>query len=155
MSDNDYNNLEKLILTVLAIVSIMVLALLMSGCKQTEYVYVPEHSTDTLYINKVQRDSIKVHDSIYVHEWTKGDTIFVESRKWLTKYVEKEVHDTIYEATHDTIAKPYPVEVKVEKELTWWQRTKMKAGVAFIALLGGAILLLLYKLARRLGLINF
>ena len=155
MSDNDYNNLEKLILTMLSIVSIMLLALLMSGCKQTEYVYVPTHSTDTLYINKVQRDSIKVHDSIYVHEWTKGDTIFVESSKWLTKYVEKEVHDTIYQAKHDSVPVPYPVPQYVEKELTWWQRTKMKAGIAFIVLLVASALFGIYKFLKRFGIIKF
>ena len=155
MTDNDYNNMEKLMLTMLTIVSIMVLALLMSGCKQTEYVYIPTHSTDTLYVNKVQRDSIKVHDSIYVHEWTKGDTIFMESRKWLTKYVEKEVHDTVYQSKVDSVPVPYPVPQYIEKELTWWQRTKMKAGVPFICILCGAAMFGLYKLLKRFGIINF
>lgn len=151
MSENDWNNLEKVVLVILSVITLMIAAMLMTSCRQVEYVTVPEVHSDTLYINKVQRDSINVHDSIFVN--VNGDTVRIE--KWHTKYIESIKHDTIYEATHDTIAKPYPVEVKVEKELTWWQRTKMKAGVAFIALLGGAILWLLYKLARRLGLINF
>ena len=153
MTADEQNNFEKILMLILAITIIMTVALMMSGCKQTEYVYIPTHSTDTLYINKVQRDSIKVHDSIYVHEWTKGDTIFVESRKWLTKYVEKEVHDTIYQSRVDSVPVPYQVTEYIEKELTWWQKTKMKAGVALLVILGGAAAFGIFKFLKKIGVI--
>ena len=103
---------------VMLIVGLLLCAML-SGCTTTKYVTVPEYHTDTLIQTKVQKDSIWLHDSIYVHEWTKGDTIFVESRKWLTKYVDHEVHDTTYVSKTDSI--PYPVEVtkEVPAQLTW------------------------------------
>ena len=103
------------------------------GCKTKEYFSVPEVRTDTVYINKMQRDSIWLHDSIYVTEKQKGDTIYVQLEKWHTKYVEKEMHDTTYIATHDTIPAPYPVPEYIEKQLSWWQKTKM--GVGIIAML--------------------
>lgn len=114
------------------IVALLICALF-GSCTTTKYVPVPEYHTDTTYITKQQRDSIWLHDSIYVHEWTKGDTIFVESRKWLTKYVEKQVHDTIYQSKRDSI--PYPVEVikEVERPLSKTQKGLM--GIGLLSLL--------------------
>jgi hypothetical protein len=60
-----------------------------------------------------------------VHEYQKGDTIFSTTIKWLTKYVEREVHDTLYQAVHDSIPQPYPVIKEVPAELTWWQHFRI------------------------------
>ena len=87
------------------IVIAFLLCLLFSSCTTTQYVPVIEHKTDTLIVTKHQHDSIHVHDSIMVSE--KGDTVRIE--KWHTKYVEKQVHDTVYQSKRDSI--PYPVEV--------------------------------------------
>ena len=119
-----------------------VLLLMLAGCKSVQYVPVVEHRTDTVQITKHQRDSIWLHDSIHVSESQRGDTIFVEVAKWRTKYIDRSTHDTIRVATHDTIPQPYPVEVEVERQLTWWQRTRMTAGTwALIA----ALLFIIYK----------
>ena len=117
-------------------VILFVLALLAS-CRQVEYVTVEKIRTDTTYITKWQRDSVWMHDSIMVTE--KGDTIRIE--RWHTKYVEKQVHDTTYVATHDTIPDPFPVETikEVPAELSWWQRLRMWLGnIVLLALLGVA-----------------
>ena len=42
-----------------------------------------------------------------------------------TKYVEKQVHDTLYQAVHDSIPQPYPVIKEVPAELTWWQHFRI------------------------------
>jgi hypothetical protein len=94
---------------------------LFSSCTTTKYVPVIEHRTDTLIQTNHQHDSIYVHDSIMVSQ--QGDTVRIE--KWHTKYVEREVHDTTYISKIDSIPKPYPVEVKVEKQLSWWQQTRL------------------------------
>lgn len=128
---------------------IIAMVLVLSGCKtRTVVVTVPEVRTDTLIITKSQRDSIWLHDSTHVSEKTKGDTVWLEVKKWHTKYIETRTRDTIYIATHDTIAQPYPVEVikEVEKELTWWQKTRMWVG-------GIAMLLLLAWLVWQAALI--
>ena len=106
----------------------VLLCALFGSCTTTEYVTVEKIKHDTTYISKLQRDSVWLHDSIYVHEWTNGDTIFVESRKWLTKYVEKQVHDTIYQHRVDSIPAPYPVIKEVEKPLTKTQTGLMIVG---------------------------
>jgi hypothetical protein len=118
---------------------IIAMVLVLSGCKtRTVVVTVPKVRTDTLIITKSQRDSIWLHDSIHVSEKTENDTVWLEIKKWHTKYIETRTRDTIYIATHDTIPHPYPVEVikEVEKELTWWQKTKMwVGGIAMLLLL--------------------
>lgn len=152
MITEDNNPWTRIILIAIATV-LLVILLMMSSCKSVEYVTVPSVSRDTIYINKVERDSIHVHDSIYLHEWKKGDTVLVEKVKWVTKYVESIKHDTLYQSRVDSVAVPYPVEVKVEKELTWWQNTKMKAGVVLIVLLLGAAVFGILKCLRKFGLV--
>lgn len=99
----------------------MIVCSFFTSCKSVEYVFVPQTHTDTLIQTKVQHDSIYINDSTVITE--KGDTVKIE--KWHTKYVEREVHDTTYVSKIDSIPKPYPVEVKVEKQLTWWQQTRL------------------------------
>lgn len=121
--------------------TIMVVAVL-TGCKTTQYVPVVEHRTDTMYQSIVQHDSIVQKDSIHIKE--QGDTVRIE--RWHTKYIERHMHDTIREVSHDTVPHPYPVEVikKEEKPLTLWQQTRMHIGgitlwAAVFALFGWAL----------------
>lgn len=115
---------------------LLLLTILVAGCKtKTVVVTVPEVRTDTTYITKQQRDSIWLHDSIYVSEKQKDDTIFLYQEKWHTKYIEKLRTDTIYEHKVDSVGVPYPVEVKVEKQLNWWQKTRMNVGTIALILL--------------------
>ena len=130
----------------------LLLCLLFGSCKSVKYVPVVEHHTDTTYVTKQARDSIWLHDSIYVSEKQKGDTILLTSIKWHTKYIEKLRTDTIYEHKVDSVGVPYPVEVKVEKPLNWWQKFRLTLGdTALIALLG-FVLFGLWKLYRKFSL---
>ena len=108
----------------LVVIIILLACLSFCGCTKTEYVTVEKTRTDTTYITKHQRDSIWLHDSVMVSE--KGDTIRIE--KWHTKYVSKDVHDTLYLATHDTIPQPYPVIKEVEKKLSTTERVLIIIG---------------------------
>ena len=117
-------------------VLMMMAAAMLSSCKVKERVVtVIEHRTDTLQITKQQRDSIWMHDSVYVTEKQRGDTVWIEVARWNTRYVTRETHDTLYQATHDSVPVPYTVPEYVEKQLTWWQRTKMAAGGVFMWLI--------------------
>jgi hypothetical protein len=121
---------------VLGLLMILIATVLMlTSCTATKVVEVEKVRIDTTYITKWQRDSVWLHDSIMVTD--KGDTIRIE--RWHTKYVEKQVHDTTYVATHDTIPQPYSVEVvkEVEKELSWWQRLRLWIGnIGLLGILG-------------------
>jgi hypothetical protein len=113
--------------------AVAVLALLMCSCKSIEYVPVIEHHTDSVYLTKVQRDSVYSHDSVYIKE--KGDTVLIE--RWNTRYVEKLRIDTTYVANIDSIPVPYPVTKYVEKKLSKAQTALMLIGL--IAILAAVV----------------
>ena len=120
------------------------------SCTKTEYITVEKVRTDTTYITKHQRDSVWLHDSISVKE--KGDTVRIE--KWHTKYKEKQVHDTTYMATHDTIQQPYPVINEVEKKMSL--RQQMVMGVGSVSIMAALIWFLWWavKILRRYGILK-
>lgn len=122
---------------------VILVAVLLVGCKTKERVVTVEKvRTDTTYITKHQRDSVWLHDSIHVTE--KGDTIRIE--KWHTKYIEKATHDTLYQHKTDSVPVPYPVEKLVERELSWWQQTRLHLANIMLWLLGiGGVLFILKK----------
>ena len=130
---------------IIFIVGFLLAVLLLGSCTTTKYVTVPEVHTDTLMVTQHSRDSIYVHDSIWVSEQQRGDTILLTTTKWLTKYVERLSHDTIYKSKTDSVPQPYPVEVKVPADLTWWQRFRLHTGDIALAVLG---ILTLLAIAR-------
>lgn len=99
----------------------------LTGCKTIEYVPVVEHEVhhDSIYFTKIERDSIYMHDSTYVHD--KGDTVLIE--KWHTRYVDKIRVDTVVRIKIDSIPKPYTVIKEVEKKLTNMQKGLMGLGL--------------------------
>ena len=80
---------------------------------------------DSVYIDRLKRDSIYQRDSIYII--VKGDTVFKYQYKY--SYRDKLVRDTVAVVKRDSI--PYPVEVPtyVERKLSWWQTTLLWSGV--------------------------
>ena len=122
--------------TVFSIIVVFILCLFLCGCTTTKYVEVEKVRTDTTYITKWQRDSVWLHDSIRVRE--KGDSVWVE--RWHTKFVEREVHDTLYQAKTDSIPVPYWKIKEVPAPLSWWQKLRLWLGnIVLLALLGVAI----------------
>lgn len=121
---------------VLALATFLIVSvILLTSCTTTKVVEVEKVRTDTTYITKWQKDSVWLHDSIHIKE--RGDTVMIE--RWHTQWRDRLRVDTIYQATHDTIPQPYPVETikVVEKELNWWQRLRLWIGnVGLMALLG-------------------
>lgn len=114
---------------------LMMIALWLTSCTTTRVVTVEKVKTDTTYITKQQRDSIWLHDSIHVTE--RGDTIRIE--RWHTKYIEREVHDTLYRAKTDSIPVPYEVIKEVPRQKSWFERTMFSVGI--IALMALALFL--------------
>ena len=131
------NETWKGIIIATAILELVVLSILLGGCQSVRYVEVEKVHTDTLYISKTQKDSIYLHDSIFVNQWQSGDTIFQVRDRWHTEWRDRLVTDTVLHFVTDTVPKPYPViqEKKVEKELNWWQRLRLTVGdIALFAL---------------------
>lgn len=115
--------------------------LFVCSCRTVKYVPVETVKVDTTYINKLQRDSIYILDSVYVKE--KGDTVLIEKYKYL--YRDKLVRDTMFISKVDSIQVPYPV----EKELTRWQQFRMDfGGLAVCIVVISILILIVYKIKK-------
>lgn len=96
----------------------------LTGCTSVRYVPVESVTHDSIYISRVERDSVHVHDSIYMEVVSKADTVYK------TKYVQKVVYrdalriDTMVVERVDTIRMPYPV----ERQLSKWEEIKLDLG---------------------------
>lgn len=127
------------------LLSILIIAF-MTACSTTKYVPIETVRTDTIMQKVYKTDSIVRFDSIYIKEYTKGDTIFVDKVKY--RYRDREVfkHDTTYIHKTDSISVPFPI----EKELSQWEKTKMDAGAVFLLLIIGVVVVAVIWLIRKL-----
>lgn len=116
--------------------------LMIVSCRSVKYVPVETVKTDSVYVNKVQRDSIRLQDSIFV--FVKGDTVRIEKYKYL--YRDRAVVDTVYKVQCDTIRVPYPV----EKPLTRWQQWKIELGGFAMAAIVITVLLMVGRAIHKL-----
>lgn len=121
---------------------IIVLILAICSCRSVKYVPVETVKHDSIYINKVQVDSVYHRDSIYVVD--KGDTVFLYKDRYIYKY--KDRTDTLYVTNTDSIHVPYPV----EKELTKWQQFRMDFGGRAIAAVIIIVLIFFGRLVYKL-----
>ena len=114
---------------------------LVSSCAVKERVVTVERvRTDTLREIRNIRDSIYLHDSVFIKQYERGETVFVEKERWHTRYQDRLLMDTMYVSRMDSVPVPHPVETLVERQLSWWQRTQMYAGDVFLlVLLGGVV----------------
>ena len=132
----------RLLISVLIGLGILWLMGFFSSCTRT--VYVPQTSIqrDSIYLTQYKRDSIYLHDSVFIR--MQSDTLYIE--KWHTKYIEKVNTDTLYIERTDTLKVPYPV----EKPLTYWQRNFMSIGKVSLGILSGILIaILVYIIIRK------
>lgn len=134
-----YNYIIKKVSWCITLAPFMCMLFIICSCRTVKYVPVETIKVDTTYINKLQRDSIYMLDSVYVKE--KGDTVLIEKYKYL--YRDKLLRDTMYISKVDSIQVPYPV----EKELTRWQQFRMNfGGLAVCIVVISILILIVYKI---------
>lgn len=79
---------------------------------------------DTTYLSSHVRDSIYLHDSVYVKEYIKGDTVFIVKYRDRWRDRTREVHDTLWRTKIDSVQVSVPVEVEkklpVGKKIRLW-----------------------------------
>ena len=102
--------------------------------------------TEVVYRDRMQKDSVFFHDSVFVSEKIKGDTVYIDRFKYRYIYKDKYQTDTLIREVHDTTS----VEVKVEKSLSWVQKTKINAFWWLITALVAALLWIFRKPILRL-----
>ena len=123
------NNFQKKL--VAAAAGLCLFALSSCSPKIMERVVV-QHDTTTVH----HRDTTYRRDSVYIREWAKGDTVYVDRYRdryvfrdrWRDSVTVREVHDTT------------AVQVEVEKPLSWAQKAKIGAFPwVLLALLGALV----------------
>ena len=136
--------------SLVGIILLLIAALFLSGCKTVKYVPVSEvhehwhHQTDTI----MRTDSIIDHHQTIIREVDSatmaqyGIELKQMQRAWLieSNRLQKQLSelmqshtDTIIE--RDTIPMPYPYEVEVPAQLSWWQQTRIHLGELLIAMI--------------------
>lgn len=100
---------------------IILVALIVLGCKTKQAIVPTYHfvdSTKMIY----QRDSIIQHDSVFVNQYIKGDTVYKAVYKVCTLYKDRLRRDTVAVATRDTIT----VTRLVEKPLSTSEKFRLR-----------------------------
>lgn len=96
----------------------------LAGCKSVQYVPMETVRTDSIYVDRYQRDSIYQRDSVFVNRWIAGDTIYQDKVVWKYVYRDKIKYDTVAILRSDTLRVPYPV----ESRLSTWEKIRLKVG---------------------------
>lgn len=121
---------------------------LLAGCKSVQYVPMETVRTDSIYVDRYQRDSIYQRDSVFVNRWTAGDTVYQDKVVWKYVYRDKVKYDTVAILRSDTINVPYPVECKLSK----WEQLKLNVGGWAISIIIIIVLIVMgcmvYKLKK-------
>lgn len=129
---------------------ILTAMLVLAGCGQVRYVATASQSTrieenvahDTVCFTKLVQERVveRVKDSTHVMVDEQGNEksrshvrdrlLFIENRDSINYY--RAVADSLRALRTDTVQVPVPV----ERELSWWEQTKMKAGRIAVEVLG-------------------
>lgn len=125
-----------------------ILISILTGCKSVQFVPVETVKTDSVYIDRFQRDSIYQRDSVFVNRWTAGDTVYQDKVVWKYVYRDKVKYDTVSVLRSDTVRVPYPV----ERRLTKWEQVRLNVGGWVVALVVITILVVvgwvIYKIRK-------
>ena len=130
------NKTAKGLLTRWAVLVLLLAACVSCSPKIVERIVV-QHDTTPVH----HRDTTYRRDSIYIREWMKGDTVYVD--RFRDRYVFRDRwRDSVsVREVHDTTA----VEVKVEKNLSWAQKAKIGAFPWLVLAVIGAALWIFRK----------
>ena len=115
---------------------------------------------DTVYRMRTSRDTIYRHDSVYVSQYQKGDTVYKYKIVYTDKIRYSFCTDTLWRMHTDTLwrfridsilrSDTIPITRPVERHLTTWQRASMGIGKFFLTgmlvLLVCAVIFGIYKL---------
>lgn len=139
--------MDSLKIFLLCIIACILISLL-AGCKSVQYVPVETVRTDSIYVDRYQRDSIYQRDSVFVNRWIAGDTVYQDKVVWKYVYRDMVKYDTVAILRSDTINVPYPVECKLSK----WEQLKLNVGGWAISIIIIIVLIVMgcmvYKLKK-------
>lgn len=136
-TSDDMDRMKGLLFGLLACALLM----LLSGCATTRYVPVPSVNFDSVYVDRWLRDSVYLHDSVFVNLHSRGDTVFVDKVVTKYKYKDRLRYDTVSVVRVDSVQVPYPV----EKDLGWWEKTRLYSFPVLLSL----VAVLVFAIKRK------
>ncbi len=117
-----------------------IILMLFCSCTTSGYLPVESVRVDSIFVCKVERDSIYERDSVFVA--VKADTVFLTKVQY--RYRDRCVRDTVSVLCCDTVTNVF----QVEKSLTFWEHMKLLLGE--IVMWGSPLLIGLMIIARKL-----
>lgn len=122
--------------------SLIVFIIFMTCACRTEYIPIETVRTDSIFLAKLQKDSIYIKDSVFVRQ--ENDTVWKEKYKQIYKYVLQ--RDTVFISRIDSVQVPVPI----EKKIGFWEQKKQEAGLIIIGMVITLAILLLRKWMIRI-----
>ena len=121
-------------------VVLILLPILSAGCSP-KIIERVVYQRDTTVVH--HRDTTFRRDSVYIREWMKGDTVYIE--KYKDRFVYRDRWRDSIRVVRDSVAVETIKEVKVEKPLSWSQKAKIGAFPWVLLALIGAVLWIFRK----------
>lgn len=114
---------------------VLTILLMLTGCKTIEYVPIETVTTkvDSIYINKIKVDSIFERDSIYINQYTYGDTVYRDKIKYIYRYRDKLRIDTLHHWHVDSVLVEQTRVIEVDKPPSKWQSFLHYLGIFALA----------------------
>jgi hypothetical protein len=122
------------------VVVLILLPILSAGCSP-KIIERVVYQRDTTVVH--HRDTTFRRDSVYIREWMKGDTVYIE--KYKDRFVYRDRWRDSIRVVRDSVAVETIKEVKVEKPLSWSQKAKIGAFPWILLALIGAVLWIFRK----------
>ena len=108
----------KSLTLLLALISVLALAL--TSCNSMSSIPVIQQSDTTAYIQHLTTvDTVYRHDSIFIREVIKGDTIYLTRTEYRDRWRTRLVHDTIHDTQYIEKVIEKPPERYVPKFYKW------------------------------------
>ena len=149
---------------VVLFVLLLLAAVTMGGCRSVKYVPVVEHHTETIVKRDsvISRDTIIDQSQVIVREVDSatmakyGIQLKDMQRAWLieSSRLQKQISELLQShadtvTVRDSIPYPVPVTEYVEKQLSWWQQTRLHLGEALLVLLAVVAGICVWKLYQK------
>ena len=100
-------------------VSMVIILLALVSCKSVEVVGTSEVKDVQKFSVARSVDTIYLHDSVFVREVMRGDTVYLTRTEWRDRWRIREVHDTIHNTQYITQTIEHPPQRYVPKFYKW------------------------------------
>ena len=125
--------------------------LLLGACTTTKYVEIETEKVvhDSIVSVKQYVDSIYQRDSIYINQYTHGDTVYRDKVKFIYRYRDKLRIDTLHHWHVDSVLVEQTRIIEVDKPQSKWQFFLHYLGIFALATIVVLLVICILWLIRR------